>query len=145
MGVLTFSVPFLFQFLSLPFTFFLDTNHELSILCSCPQLPGWWSAPTQREFNVCLWLKGKNEKQKMQYQLLTPVHFQMPWSKFNMLTYSQIWATGRWWTQIPTKVRNTLTRLMRVHLGVVLQMFCWGPTSISLLEIHRWQCVCVGI
>ena len=63
-------------------------NHDLSILCSCPQLPGWWSAPTQRDFSVCLWLKGKNEKQKMQYSLLTPVHFQMPWSKFNMLSQS---------------------------------------------------------
>ena len=64
-------------------------NHDLSILCSCPQLPGWWSASTQQEFNVCLWLKGKNEKQKMPYQLLTPVHFQMPWSKFNMLSSVQ--------------------------------------------------------
>ena len=64
-------------------------NHDLSILCSCPQLPGWWSASTQQDFNVCLWLKGKNEKQKMPYQLLTPVHFQMPWSKFSMLSSVQ--------------------------------------------------------
>lgn len=145
MGVLTFSVPFLFQFLSLPFTFFLDTNHELSILCSCPQLPGWWSAPPSGSSMFVFGWRVRMRNKKMQYQFLTSVHFQTPWRKFNMLTYPQIWATGRWWTQIPTKVRNTLTRLMRVHLGVALQMFCWGPTSISLLEIHRWQCVCVGI
>ena len=70
-------------------------NHDLSILCSCPQLPGWWSASTQQEFNVCLWLKGKNEKQKMPYQLLTPVHFQMPWSKFNMLSSVQLLSRVR--------------------------------------------------
>lgn len=31
------------------------------------------------------------------------------------------WVTGRWWPQIPTKVRNTMTGPMRVHRGVFLQ------------------------